>query len=188
MSLKKSKEVGIMSHKVMPFNIERGERVLVMSDSGSTFNGYFDGVAPDGTGVVNIPGFNAECISAMPPKDQEVAVAPSLNAEEQEEQYRGVLKYVVDEAITPDNLSLLGYKLGFPSGEYSLSFPCPTRVMVKVKGRPTMASVPSALRNKPLMFESYLVMKVGFCLENTEISYTWGKDGMLNLFYKWGPK
>jgi hypothetical protein len=168
-----------MSHKVMSFNIERGERVLVMPESGSTFNGFFGGVVPDGTGVVNIPGFNAECISAMP---------PSLNAEEQEEQYREVLKYVVDEAISPDNLSRLGYNLGFPSGEYCLSFPCPTVVMVNVKGRPTMASIPIALRNKSLMFESYLITKVGFCHQNTEISYTWGKDGMLNLFYKWGPK
>ena len=177
-----------MSHKVMSFNIERGERVLVMSESGSTFNGFFDGVAPDGTGVVNIPGFNAECIGAMPAKDCEVAVAPSLNAEEEEELNRGAIKYVVNKAITDDNWALLGYKLGVPSGEYCLSFPCPTFVMVKVKGKRTRASVPIALKNRSLMFEDYLIMKVGFCHQNTEISYTWGKDGMLNLFYKWGPK
>jgi hypothetical protein len=185
----------------MSFNFEVGQRVTAMLQSGYKVKGIYCGVAPDGTGVVNIQGFNAlanpegilpsfplECISAMPPKDHEVVVAASLNAEEQEEQYREVLKYVVDEAITPDNLARLGYNLGFPSGEYCLSFPCPKFVMVKVKGRSTMASVPSALRNKTLMFNSYLVITVGFCHQNTEISYTWGKDGMLNLFYKWGPK
>ena len=177
-----------MSHKVMSLKIQRGERVLVKSESGATLNGYFVGVAQDGTGVVNIPGFNAECISAMPANESEVVVDPSLNAEEQKEQYIEVLKYIVDEAITPANWSRLGYNLGFFSGEYSLSFPCPTVVMVNVKGRPTMASVPSALRNKTLLFESYLVTRVGFCHQNTEISYTWGKDGMLNLFYTWGPK
>lgn len=177
-----------MSHKVMSLKIQRGERVLVKSESGATLNGYFVGVAQDGTGVVNIPGFNAECISAMPTKESEVVVDPPLNAEEQEEQYREVLKYVVDDAITPANWSRLGYNLGFFSGEYSLSFPCPTVVMVNVKGRPTMASVPSALRNKTLLFESYLVTRVGFCHQNTEISYTWGKDGTLTLFYTWGPK
>jgi hypothetical protein len=177
----------------MSFNIKHSPRVLEMLQSGNLINDFFNEVEPYSTGVANIhsfnplansesflPSFSLECINSAAPND--------LNAEEIEELNRGAIKFIVNKAIPDDIWMLCVAKMGYPSGEYCLSFPCPTFVMVKVKGKPKKASIPIALRNRTLMLKDYLIMKLGFVQQNTEISYTWEKDGILNIFFKCGAK